>query len=219
MKTIKILNSDLTIPIGKIVCVGRNYVEHIQELGNEIPEKPVVFLKPESAVIFSGDQIIYPDYSKDMHHEVELLLLIGKKIKNVSLEEAEDSIIAYGVGLDMTLRDVQDQLKKKGHPWTISKCFDTSAVLSEFIPKENHQLTLEEELLLTVNDEIKQKEKLNKMIFKPAELVQYLSSLMTLDYGDIIFTGTPKGVSKVNKGDKISASLDGLVSLSCSIKL
>ncbi len=217
-KQIKIINSSTTIPIGKIVCVGRNYVEHIHELGNEVPEKPVVFLKPNSSIIYSGDEIIYPNYSNDMHHEIELLLLIGKTVKDASLEDSENAIIGYGVGLDMTLRDVQDVLKKKGHPWTIAKCFDTSAVLSDFILKENYKITFEEELILKVNDEVRQREKLNKMIFKPAELVQYLSSIMTLDYGDIIFTGTPKGVSKVNKGDSLLGSLDNLVNIKCSVK-
>lgn len=217
-KEIIIKNSEQRIPINKIVCVGRNYVEHIHELGNEVPEKPVVFLKPNSAVIYSGDEIVYPDYSNEMHHEIELLLLIGKTIKNASLDEAEDAIVGYGLGLDMTLRDVQDELKKKGHPWEKSKCFDTSAVISEFILKKDYQLSLEEELLLKVNDEIRQKDKLQKMIFKPAQIVEYLSSVLTLEYGDIIFTGTPQGVSKVNKGDKLYAKLDDLLELNCGVR-
>lgn len=217
-KEILIKNSEQRIPINKIVCVGRNYVEHIHELGNEVPEKPVVFLKPNSAVIYSGDEIVYPDYSNEMHHEIELLLLIGKTIKNASPDEAEEAIIGYGLGLDMTLRDVQDELKKKGHPWEKSKCFDTSAVISEFILKKDYQLSLEEELLLKVNDEIRQKDKLQKMIFKPAQVVEYLSSVLTLEYGDIIFTGTPKGVSEVCKGDKLYAKLDDLLELYCSVK-
>ncbi len=217
-KEIIIKNSEQRIPINKIVCVGRNYVEHIHELGNEVPEKPVVFLKPNSAVIYSGDEIVYPDYSNEMHHEIELLLLIGKTIKNASLDEAEDAIVGYGLGLDMTLRDVQDELKKKGHPWEKSKCFDTSAVISDFILKKDYQLSLEEELLLKVNDEIRQKDKLQKMIFKPAQIVEYLSSVLTLEYGDIIFTGTPQGVSKVNKGDKLYAKLDDLLELNCGVR-
>jgi 5-carboxymethyl-2-hydroxymuconate isomerase len=217
-KEIFIKNSEQRIAINKIVCVGRNYVEHIHELGNEVPEKPVVFLKPNSAVIYSGDEIVYPDYSNEMHHEVELLLLIGKTIKNASPDEAEDAIIGYGIGLDMTLRDIQDELKKKGHPWEKSKCFDTSAVISDFILKKDYQLSLEEELLLKVNDEIRQKDKLQKMIFKPAQIVEYLSSVLTLEYGDIIFTGTPQGVSKVNKGDKLFAKLDDLLELKCGVR-
>ncbi len=217
MKTIKIKNSTEEISIGKIVCVGRNYAEHARELGNEVPDKPVVFLKPASAVIFSGDEIKYPSFSDEMHHEVELVLLLGNKIKDASLEDAEKTIAGYGVGLDMTLRDVQSKLKSQGHPWTIAKCFDTSAVLSEFVLKDDQYLTLDEEIFLTVNDEERQRDKLNKMIFKPAELVQYLSSLMTLDGGDLIFTGTPKGVGIVNKGDVIKAGIEGLVELTVRV--
>ncbi|HSP88438.1 MAG TPA: fumarylacetoacetate hydrolase family protein, partial [Ignavibacteriaceae bacterium] len=141
MKKVKIQNNEREFTVGKIICVGRNYIEHAKELGNEVPEKPVIFLKPSSAIIFSGDEILYPAISNEMHHEVELVLLIGKKIKNVNLSEAEDSIIGYGVGLDMTLRDIQNELKKKSHPWTIAKCFDTSAVVSDFILKEKYNLT------------------------------------------------------------------------------
>ena len=218
MKKIKIFNSEQEFPIGKIVCVGRNYVEHINELGNEIPEKPVVFLKTVSSVIYSGDNIIYPSYSNDMHHETELVLLIGERIKNVDLTSAERSIIAYGIGLDMTLRDVQSELKKKGHPWTIAKCFDTSTVLSEFITKFDHPLTLNENISLKINDSIRQKDQLNKMIHKPAEVVQYISTLMTLEKGDLIFTGTPKGVSKVEPGDRLEAELEGLIKLCCNVR-
>ena len=217
MKILKIKNSTEKIEIGKIVCVGRNYAEHAKELGNEVPEKPVVFLKPASAIIFSGEEIKYPPFSEEMHHEVELVLLIGNKIKDASLDDAEKAIAGYGVGLDMTLRDVQSKLKSKGHPWTIAKCFDTSAVLSDFLLKDDYNLNLDEEIFLTVNDEERQRDKLNKMIFKPAELVQYLSSLMTLKKGDLVFTGTPKGVGKVENGDVIKAGIVGIASLTAKV--
>ena len=217
MKRIKIQNTSKEYSVGKIVCVGRNYIEHAQELGNEVPEKPVIFLKPSSALIFSGNEIVYPEFSSEMHHEVELVLLIGRKIKNAEPVEAEEAIAGYGVGLDMTLRDIQNELKKKGHPWTIAKCFDTSAVVSDFIHKENYGLTLDEKISLTVNREVKQKDKLNKMIFNPVQLVEYISSLMTLEEGDLVFTGTPKGVSKVNKGDKLNAEITGIAKLECFV--
>lgn len=213
MKTIKIKNSTKEITIGKIVCVGRNYAEHAAELGNEISEKPVVFLKPMSAVIYNGEKIQHPSFSEDMHHEVELVLLIGTKIKDATPEEAKAAIIGYAVGLDMTLRDVQSKLKSKGHPWTMAKCFDTSAVLSDFILKDDFKLTFNEEIFLDVNNQKRQSDQLNKMIFKPAELVQYLSSLMTLEEGDLIFTGTPKGVGKVERGDSIQAGIEGMAEL------
>jgi 2-keto-4-pentenoate hydratase/2-oxohepta-3-ene-1,7-dioic acid hydratase in catechol pathway len=217
LKKARIKNSSKDFTVGKIVCVGRNYSEHAKELGNEVPDKPVLFLKPSSAIIYSGDNIIHPDFSNEMHHEVELVLLMGKDVNKANLKEAENAIIGYGVGLDMTLRDIQNELKKKGHPWTIAKCFDTSAVISDFTLKENFKLTLNEEISLSVNNIVKQKEQLNKMIFNPAQLIEYISSLVSLEVGDLVFTGTPKGVSKVNRGDKLEANLTGIAKLECNV--
>jgi len=210
MKKIKIMNSNQEYFIGKIVCLGRNYVEHIVELGNVQSENPVIFIRPPSNVIYSGEKIVYPDYSNDMHHETELLLLIGKTIKNADAKQAEESIIGYGVGLDMTLRDIQNQVKSKGHPWEISKCFDTSAVISDFVLKNNYDLTLDEKITLSVNGEIRQNDPLNKMILKPVEAVEFISKYMTIEEGDIIFTGTPAGVSKVERGDKLKAEITNI---------
>ena len=210
MKTISIKNSNQQYTVGKIVCVGRNYAEHAKELGNEIPEKPVIFLKPASALIHSREKIIHPTFSKDMHHEVELVLLIGKTVKDANKNEAEDAIKGYGVGLDMTLRDIQNELRKKGNPWTIAKSFDTSAVVSDFVRKSDYSLTLDEEISLSVNGQIRQKEKLNIMLFLPTEIVEYISSLMTLEEGDLVYTGTPAGVGKVEVGDKLVGKIDGV---------
>lgn len=218
MKTIKLKNSNTEIQIGKIVCVGRNYVEHIQELGNEQHDKPVIFLKTTSSVIYSGDKIIYPSFSTDMHHETELVLLIGSTVKNANESEAQKAITGYAVGLDMTLRDIQNDLKKKGHPWTIAKCFDTSTVLSDFISSDDYKLTVDETITLKVNGEIRQNDQLNKMIFNPVQIVKYISSLMTLEAGDLIFTGTPKGVGKVNSGDVLEAEIENIGSLGCEVR-
>jgi 5-carboxymethyl-2-hydroxymuconate isomerase len=218
MNKIRIKNSKQEFTVGKIVCVGRNYAEHSKELGNEVPEKPVVFLKPASALIHSGEKIIHPTFSKDMHHEVELVLLIGKKVKDANKTEAEDAIIGYGVGLDMTLRDIQNELKKKGHPWTIAKCFDTSAVVSDFILKSDYKLTLNEEISLSVNGQIRQKEKLNKMLFRPADIVEYISSLMKLEEGDLVYTGTPAGVGKVEVGDRLVGEIQNISKLEVSVE-
>jgi 5-carboxymethyl-2-hydroxymuconate isomerase len=217
MKTARIKNSKEEFPIGKIVCVGRNYAEHAKELGNEVSDKPVLFLKPSSALIYSGGEIIHPSFSNELHHEVELVLLIGETVKNAKGVEAEKAIIGYGVGLDMTLRDVQNELKKKGNPWTLAKCFDTSAVISDFVLKENYQLKPDEKLELKVNGEIKQSDSLKSMLFKPAEIVEYISSLMMLEKGDLIFTGTPAGVSKVNRGGKLEAKLGEIAELFCTV--
>lgn len=218
MREIKIKNSAQQIPIGKIVCIGRNYAEHAKELGNEVPAKPVLFLKPASAVIYSGDEIVYPSFGNDLHHEVELVLLIGAKVKDTSPEESENAIAGYGVGLDMTLRDVQSKLKSKGHPWTLAKCFDTSAVISDFILKEDYELSHDEKITLSVNGVIKQEDTLASMIFNPAKIAEYISSVMTLEKGDLIFTGTPAGVSKVNRGDKLVGKIEGISELTCGVK-
>lgn len=217
MKTIKLKNSSKEISINKIVCVGRNYVEHIQELGNEQHEKPVIFLKTPSSVIYSGENIVYPRYSSDMHHETELVLLMGLKVKDADDDEAKNAIAGYGVGLDMTLRDVQNDLKKKGHPWTIAKCFDTSTVLSEFISADEYNLTMNEIISLKVNNELRQKDSLDKMIFNPVQIIKYISSLMTLEAGDLIFTGTPKGVGRVNRGDVLEAQIENISQLKCKV--
>ena len=217
MKSVKIKNSKEVFTVGKIVCVGRNYVEHAKELGNEIPDKPVLFLKPTSALIYSGGEIIHPDYGNELHYEVELVLLIGETVRKANKAQSENAIIGYGVGLDMTLRDVQNELKKKSNPWTLAKCFDTSAVISDFVLKKDYQLKLDEKLELKVNGVIKQSDTLKSMIFNPAEIVEYISSVMTLEKGDLIFTGTPAGVGKVKRGDKLEARLGEIAELVCSV--
>ena len=217
MKSVHIKNSKEEFNIGKIVCVGRNYVEHAKELGNEVLDKPVLFLKPASALIYSGGEIIYPDYGNELHHEVELVLLIGETVKKANQGQAEKAIIGYGVGFDMTLRDVQNELKKKGNPWTLAKCFDTSAVVSDFVLKRDYQLKSGEKLELKVNGVVKQSDVLKSMIFNPAEIVEYISSVMTLEKGDLIFTGTPAGVSRVNRGDKLEAKLGEIAELVCTV--
>ncbi len=217
MKTAKIKNSTRELEMGKIVCVGRNYAEHAKELGNEVPEFPLIFLKPVSALISSGKNIIHPDFSEDMHHEVELVLLLDKTVKNASLQEAEDAIAGYAVGLDMTLRDIQNELKKRGHPWTIAKCFDTSAVISPFMLKSEYKLKGNERIVLEVNGEARQNSTLDKMIFSPAEIVKYISSKLTLESGDLIYTGTPEGVGKVVKGDKLKAYIENVGELTTQV--
>jgi len=143
--------------------------------------------------------------------------LMGETIKKANNAQAEKAIIGYGVGLDMTLRDVQNELKKKGNPWTLAKCFDTSVVISDFVLKKNYQLKLDEKLELKVNGLVKQNDTLKNMIFSPAEIVEYISSVMTLEKGDLIFTGTPAGVSKVKRGDRLEAKLGEIATLSCTI--
>ncbi len=213
MKNVKIKNSDSEFTVGKIVCVGRNYAEHAKELGNEIPKFPIIFLKPPSTLVNNGDSIVHPNYSNELHHEVELVLLIGKEVKNASLDEAENAIIGYGVGLDMTLRDLQNVFRKEGTPWTLAKSFDTCAVVSDFISKEDYKINGDEKIQLMVNGKLQQTSKINKMIFSPKEIVKFISERMTLEPGDLIYTGTPEGVSKVERGDVLKSSIENIAQL------
>jgi 5-carboxymethyl-2-hydroxymuconate isomerase len=217
MKKVRIKNSSDEYICGKIVCVGKNYKEHAEELGGTLPEFPLIFLKPPSAIIFSGDKVIHPSFTENLHYEAELVLLIGEDVKNVDLQTAERAIIGYSIGLDMTARDIQFELSKKGNPWTIAKCFDTSAVLTDFIYKKDYQLTMNEKIILKVNGTVKQNCELNKMVFKPAEIVKYISSIMALEKGDLIYTGTPAGVGRVVKGDQIEAEVTSVAKLETEI--
>ena len=215
MKKVKLENTEFTV--GKIVCVGRNYAKHAEELGNEVPEFPLIFLKPASVLIHSGDKIIHPLYSDEMHYEAELVLLITEQIKNADSEEALKAIGGYAVGLDMTLRDIQSKLKAKGHPWTLAKVFDGSAAVGDFVSSEKFNPTFEEFIELKLNGETRQKSQLKNMIFKPAGIVKYISEKMTLEEGDLIFTGTPAGVDKTVPGDTLEASVNGLPVLSVEV--
>jgi 5-carboxymethyl-2-hydroxymuconate isomerase len=218
MRYIKFKISNEQVPIGKLVCIGRNYSDHIKELGGkEQDEFPIMFLKPASNVIYSGDSVIHPLYSENLQHEVELVLYIGDTVKNASEEQAANAIHGYTIGLDMTLRDLQFQFKAKGDPWTLAKCFDTAAVLGDVILKSEYQLRGDETIQLKVNEVLKQNSSISKMIFSPVEIVKHVSSRMTLEKGDLIFTGTPEGISRVVPGDKIFAELENIGSITTQI--
>jgi 2-keto-4-pentenoate hydratase/2-oxohepta-3-ene-1,7-dioic acid hydratase in catechol pathway len=210
MKYLKFKNFNEQVAVGKIVCVGRNYAAHAKELGGEVPEFPIIFLKPASNIIFSGESIVHPNYSKDLQHEIELVLYIGEDVKDADEKSAELAIHGYTVGLDMTLRDLQFEFKAKGDPWTLAKCFDTAAVLTDVVLKKDYQLRGGEKITLSVNGNVKQNSSIKNMIFSPTEIVKFISSKMTLEKGDLIFTGTPEGVSRVVVGDKIEASLENI---------
>lgn len=217
MKTISLKGINKSFTVGKIACVGKNYLEHAKELGDEVPDKPVVFIKPSSSVIFSGEKIVYPDFSKSLRYETELVCLIGKTGKKIPASNAFEFIAGYAVGLDMTLRDLQSEAKKKGHPWTISKCFDTSTVLGEFLPASEISNPDNLELKLWVNGELKQHDSTSNMIFSVAQIIEYLSTFFTLEEGDLIFTGTPSGVGEVKVGDKLFAEIPNVSKLETEI--
>lgn len=199
-------------PVGKILCIGRNYAEHAAELGNERPARPVVFSKPSTAIIGPGSTILIPPYGKECHHEVELAVLVGKTGKGISPADALSHVAGYGVAIDLTLRDVQDELKKKGLPWDIAKGFDTSCPLSPFVPADLLD-PFDTRLRLAVNGEVRQDDSTRKMIWGVDELISHLSEVFTLEPGDVILTGTPSGVSAIRTGDRLLAEIPGVVSL------
>jgi 2-keto-4-pentenoate hydratase/2-oxohepta-3-ene-1,7-dioic acid hydratase in catechol pathway len=171
-------------------------------------------MKPSTAIISGSDKIIIPKISIEVHHEVELVVVVGKDAKNIPAKNAYNYIAGYAVGLDMTLRDVQSDAKKKGNPWTVAKGFDTSAPISEVIPKAQiknpHDLTI----TCRVNGALRQKSSTGKMIFSIDKIIEYISSIFTLEEGDLIFTGTPEGVGQVKAGDIIEAELEGYIKIS-----
>ncbi|MBM4175891.1 MAG: fumarylacetoacetate hydrolase family protein [Ignavibacteria bacterium] len=210
MQTVKIKGSEKTYSIGKVLCVGKNYLEHAKELGDAVPDKPVIFMKPASSIIFSGEKISHPKFSTSLHFETELVLIVGKTCKEVSKSQAMDFIAGYSVGLDMTLRDIQSQLKKNGHPWEMSKCFDTSTVLGEFVSTAEIDDPNNLSIKLWVNNVMRQNDNTSSMIYNVESIFEYLSTYFTLEEGDIIFTGTPPGVGEVKIGDKLKAEIESV---------
>lgn len=216
MKTVTLVGVG-DYPVGKLLCIGRNYVDHIRELGNETPERPVVFTKPSSSIIPDGGVIVIPPYSSDCHHEGELALLIGVAGKDIPRERALEHVCGYGVAVDLTLRDVQAELKNKGLPWDIAKGFDTACPLSTFLPASQVPDPQNLRIILRVNGQTRQDGSTALMIHSAAEIVSYLSTVFTLEPGDVILTGTPAGVSAIRSGDRIEAEVAGVAQLSVTV--
>ncbi|MCZ2085574.1 MAG: fumarylacetoacetate hydrolase family protein [Flavobacteriales bacterium] len=191
----------------KIICIGRNYAEHAQELGNEIPESPVIFMKPDTAVLKKGSDFYIPEFSNDVHYELEVVLKISKGGKYIQEENADKHYDEIGLGIDFTARDLQSQLKAKGLPWELSKAFDGSAVVSEFFKKEDFDMKNLNFSLLKNKEEV-QNGNTSLMIFSPEKIIAFVSQYFTLKVGDLIFTGTPKGVGKVSENDILEAFLE-----------
>lgn len=192
----------------KIICIGRNYAKHIEELENERPENPVVFLKPDSAILPKNNPFFIPPFSNDIHYEVEVLVKINKVGKFIEPKFAHKYYDEVGLGIDFTARDVQSACKEKGLPWEKAKAFDGSAIVGEFYPKEDFDLeNLSFQLLK--NYEVVQDGNTNAMLWKIDELIGYVSQYFTLKKGDIIFTGTPAGVGSVVENDVLIGTIQG----------
>ncbi len=203
----------------KIICVGRNYIEHAKELNSPLPENPVFFLKPDTALVIRNRPFYYPDFSKLIHYEAELVMKICKVGKSIPEKYAPDYYDRIGLGFDFTARDLQQKCKEKGLPWEISKGFDYSAPISqEFIPKEEIADIKNIRFHLDLNGKKVQEGNSGEMIFSFEKIIAYVSKFMTLKTGDLVFTGTPAGVGPVKIGDKLEGYLEGRLMLSCRIK-
>ena len=191
----------------KIICIGRNYAEHAKELGNEIPESPVIFIKPDTAVLKKGSDFYIPEFSEDIHYELEVVLKISKGGKYIQEEKAGNYFEEIALGIDFTARDLQSKLKEKGLPWELAKGFDGSAVISDFYKKEDYDLKNLQFSLLKNKEEV-QNGNTSLMLFSPEKIIAFVSKYFTLKTGDLIFTGTPKGVGKVAENDILEAYLE-----------
>lgn len=200
----------------KIICIGRNYAEHAAELGNEVPQSPVIFMKPDTAVL-KGQEFYIPEFSDDVHYELEVVLKISKGGKYILQEHATKHYDQIALGIDFTARDLQSKLKSKGLPWELAKGFDGSAVVSEFFDKQKYDLS-QLSFSLKKNAETVQDGDTSLMIFRPEEIIAFVSQYFTLRTGDLIFTGTPKGVGRVREGDELEAFLEETKVLSLRIR-
>jgi 2-keto-4-pentenoate hydratase/2-oxohepta-3-ene-1,7-dioic acid hydratase in catechol pathway len=201
----------------KIICIGRNYVKHIEELQNERPKDPVIFLKPDSALLIDKNPFVIPPFSSDIHYEVEVLVKINRVGKFIDQKFAHKYYEEIGLGIDFTARDVQNELKAKGLPWEKAKAFDGSAVVGEFISKKGFDLE-SLNFQLYKNDELVQNGNTRHMLWKIDEIIAYVSQFFTLKIGDLIFTGTPEGVGRVNPNDILKGKLENKTLFNVTIK-
>jgi len=217
MQQISIKGTEQTYRVGKIIGLGRNYLDHIRELGNQVPDRAVVFCKPASSILADGGAIEIPDYSDDCHHELELAVLIGRKGKNISAESALQHVAGYGVALDMTLRDTQNELKEKGLSWEPAKAFDTSCPLSAFVPAGQVTNPNHIRLVLKVNGQVRQDGNTAQMMRSVEEIIAEVSKIFTLEPGDVLLTGTPAGVSRVQSGDRLEGEIEQVGTLCVTV--
>lgn len=205
-------------PVQSLFCVGRNYADHAIEMGHDPNrEPPFFFIKPNWAVIADGETLEYPAFSNDVHHEIELVVALGKGGRNVAVSDAMSLVYGYAVGLDMTRRDVQQEAKDKSRPWEAGKSFVGAAPCSAVVPITQTGEVTDAAISLDINGEVRQAGNVNQMIWKVPEVISRLSELFVLNPGDLIFTGTPAGVGPVQKGDKLVGRVDGVSQLSVEV--
>ncbi len=216
--TLPIRGSDKLYPVHRIYCVGRNYAEHAIEMGHDPNrEAPFFFQKNPDTLVLSGGTFPYPDASKDVHHELEMVVALKSGGKDIPLDQALSHVFGYAVGLDMTRRDLQGEAKKLGRPWEVGKAFESAAPCSEIVPASAIGHPSEGAVWLTINGEPRQKGDLNQLIWKVPEMIAYLSGLFELRAGDLIFSGTPAGVGPVKRGDVLHGGVDGVGELKVTV--
>lgn len=202
----------------KIICIGRNYTDHIKELLNEKPVDPVVFIKPDTAILHTEQDFFIPEFTQNVHHEVEVLVKISKVGKHIDEKFAHKYYEEIGLGIDFTARDIQDKLREKGLPWEKAKAFDNSALIGNFLSRSEFSDLNNINFNLTINGEVAQEGNTNQMLWKIDELIAYISTYFTLKQGDVIFTGTPAGVGKVNAGDYLEGFIENKKLFAINIK-
>lgn len=207
-----------SLSFGKVVCVGRNYAEHAKELNNPIPSQPILFLKPGTAVVDMAQSLAIPQGQGSVHHELEIALLIGETLSKADEQQAERAIAAVGLALDLTLRDVQAQLKSKGHPWERAKAFDGACPVSGFVGADEISDWKNIPLQLIRNGKLQQDGNSRDMLFPILPLLAHISQSFTLNPGDIVLTGTPAGVGPLENGDQLTARLSDLIEITTSVK-
>ena len=203
---------------GKVLCIGRNYVAHVLEMGGREGDQPVVFLKPSTALVPDGGAVVVPRQSAEVHHEVELVAVVGTGGKDIAEADALGHVAAYAVGLDMTARDLQAEAKAGGQPWSVAKGFDTFAPLGPLVDAADVPDPQALAIRLTIDGEVRQQGSTSLMAFSVARIVAYLSGVFTLEPGDLIYTGTPEGVGPVHPGETLVAEVDGFPSLTVSVR-
>ncbi len=210
--------SGLEVRPGKVLCIGRNYAAHAAEMQSDLPEAPVIFLKPSTALVGDGGEVLLPSVSREVHHEVELVAAIGKPGKNIPVSDALNYVDGYALGIDMTARDLQAEAKREGLPWSVAKGFDTFAPLGAFTPACDIPDPRRLRIALHANGCLRQRGVVSRMSFGVDELVAYASSIFTLLPGDLIYTGTPEGVGPVEDGDQLVATGTDLEELAVAVR-
>lgn len=213
MGFIVVRGTEERIDVGKIVAAGQNYADHTKEMGAQPTRTPILFLKPATSIIHEGEQIVFPSAGELLHHEVELGVVVAESCKDVAVSDAGAFMLGYLLALDLTLRDLQADAKKKGHPWSIAKGFDCSCPISDVVPLDKPSVLGDMEIGLRVNGEVRQRASTADMLWSPAELLSIASGFFTLERGDIVLTGTPAGVGPLERGDTVDAWLGDELSI------